>query len=190
MLSRRGFLIGGAGLLTATFVKDARSFVSRTHQPLLVNPAEVLQTLSWYDTGNGLLLTIGKYELEPPPPPTWREFFVSEGTPHTTDEEAGDIWKDHAIWPEDYDDPVDERYWLDWVDLEGGPCAKAYGLLDVLNLGPSLESARGGAHLVFQEGGYPGDNSRWVEASGKLALSLLQARLIDLKLPIRIAEGR
>ena len=60
-----------------------------------------------------------------------------------------------------------------------GPCAKAYRLLDDLDLGPSLQSAREGAHLVFREGGHPGDDSRWVEASGKLALSLLQAHLID-----------
>ena len=88
-----------------------------------------------------------------------------------------------------HDDPVGERYWQDCFDLEAGPCAKAYRLLDDLDLGPSLQSAREGAHLVFQEGGHPGDDSRWVEASGKLALSLLQARLIDLKLPIRIAEA-
>ena len=37
MVSRRGFLIGTGGLLTAAFVKDARSFVHRT-EPLLVPP--------------------------------------------------------------------------------------------------------------------------------------------------------
>jgi hypothetical protein len=31
--------------------------------------------------------------------------------------------------------------------------------------------------------------TRWVTASDMLALSLLQARLIDLKLPIKIEEG-
>jgi hypothetical protein len=39
-------------------------------------------------------------------------------------------------------------------------------------------------HILFASGvpggAYPGDNSRRVEASGKLALSMLQARLIDL----------
>ena len=38
MLSRRGFLIGAGGLLTAAFVKDAQSFVLRNEQPLLVPP--------------------------------------------------------------------------------------------------------------------------------------------------------
>ena len=189
MLSRRGFLIGAGSLLTATFVKDAQAFVSRTRRPLLETPPEVDKTLYWYNNGNGLLLTIGAYQLEAPPPPTWREFFVSEGIAHTTEDEAYLVWADHAIWPEDYDEPVDDRYWYDWFDLAGGPCAKAYRLLDGLDLGPDLDSPRKGPHLAFEEGAYPGDNSRWVRASGKLALSLLQARLIDLRLPIKIAKG-
>jgi hypothetical protein len=38
MLSRRGFLIGTGNLLTAAFVKDAQTFVSRTRRPLLKTP--------------------------------------------------------------------------------------------------------------------------------------------------------
>jgi hypothetical protein len=190
MLSRRGFLIGVGGLLTAAFVKDAKAFVSRTRRPLLEAPPEVAQTLHWYNNGNGLLLTLGAYQLDAPEPPTWREFFVNEGIPHATEDEAYAIWADHMIWPEDYDEPVSDRYWYDWFDLEGSPHAKAYRLLDGLDLGPDLASRREGPQLVFQEGAnHPGDNNRWVEASSKLALSLLQARLIDLRLPIRIVEG-
>lgn len=189
MLTRRSFLVGATGLLTAAFVKDARSFVSRTRQPLLEAPPEVAQTLYWYDNGNSLLLTVDAYQLEPPPLPTWRTFLVSEGIPHATEDEAYSVWADHAIWPEDYDEPVNARYWHDWFNLVGGPCAKAYQLLDGLDLGPDLGSPRQGPHLAFEEGAYPGDNSRWVQASGKLALSLLQARLIDLRLPIAIVEG-
>ena len=37
---------------------------------------------------------------------------------------------------------------------------------------------------------HPGDSSYWVNAKDELSLSLLQARLIDLKMPIKIAEGR
>ena len=47
--SRRGFLIGAGSLLTTAFVSDARSFIRRTSQPLLASPAEVAQTLYWYD---------------------------------------------------------------------------------------------------------------------------------------------
>jgi hypothetical protein len=44
--------------------------------------------------------------------------------------------------------------------------------------------------LEFHEGdNHPGSNDIWVNAKDKLSLSLLQARLIDLKIPIKIEEG-
>ena len=43
-------------------------------------------------------------------------------------------------------------------------------------------------HLDFYMGALPGDYSHWVDA--KHELSLLQVHLIDMKMPIRIAEGR
>ena len=49
--SRRGFLVGAGSLLTAAFVSDARSFIRRTSQPLLASPAEVAQTMYWYEHG-------------------------------------------------------------------------------------------------------------------------------------------
>src|SRR4029453_9941418 len=64
------------------------------------------------------------------------EFFISEGISPTTEDEAYLVWADYAIWPEDYDEPVDARYRQDYFDLEGSPCAKAYLLLDGLDLGP------------------------------------------------------
>jgi hypothetical protein len=48
-----------------------------------------------------------------------------------------------------------------------------------------------GPHLQFKEGGgNPFDYSLHVRASDMLALSLLQARLIDLRLPIKIEEWK
>jgi hypothetical protein len=38
-------------------------------------------------------------------------------------------------------------------------------------------------------GSHPGDSTRFVNARDMLSLSLLQARLIDLTLPIKIVEG-
>jgi hypothetical protein len=38
-------------------------------------------------------------------------------------------------------------------------------------------------------GPYPGDNTHYVNAKDMLSLSLLQARLLDLKPPIKIAKG-
>ena len=38
-------------------------------------------------------------------------------------------------------------------------------------------------------GSHPGDSTHYVNGKNLLSLSLLQARLIDLKLPIKIVEG-
>jgi hypothetical protein len=189
MFSRRGFLIGAGSLLTAAFVKDARAFVGRTGQPLLASPAQVAETMYWYENGEqGLLLTIGPWDFCPPPP-TWRQFFVSEGIAHQTESEAHVIWTKHEIGPENYDEDVDGFFWETRFDLETGPTAKAYRLLKKLDLGPKLRHGSDEPHLVFCDGDVANDDSRWVDARDQVTLSLLQARLIDLKLPIRIAEG-
>jgi len=143
----------------------------------------------WYENGEqGLLLTIGPWDFCPPPP-TWREFFISEGIAHEAEGERRAIWEEHEIDPGDYDDDVDGFFWETRFDLETGPCAKAYRLLKKLDLGPKLGRRSDEPHLVFCEGDVANDDSRWVDARDQLTLSLLQARLIDLKLPIRIAKG-
>ena len=48
---------------------------------------------------------------------------------------------------------------------------------------------RRGPLLEFNVGSHPGDSTHYVNAKDMLSLSLLQARLIDLKLPIKILEG-
>lgn len=61
-------------------------------------------------------------------------------------------------------------------------------LLDKIHLGPDLGRTAGGPHLQFMEGGgNQFDYSLHEHASDMLALSLLQARLIDLNLPIEVA---
>ena len=188
MLSRRGFLIGAGSLLTAAFVKDARAFVARTNRPLLATAARGRQTLYWYDNGDGLLLTIGRCELEPPPPPTWREFFVSEGIAHTTEDEAlpdgpttgSGRSTTTSRWTAATGRPV--SIWKAAPAPRPIACSKTW-------ISARLARDATGRTWYFRRAAYPGDDSRWVEANDEFALSLLQARLIDLKLPISIVEG-
>jgi hypothetical protein len=191
--SRRGFLIGAGSLLTAAFVKDARSFISTSGHPLLAQPKQVAQTMYWYAGGveeeDGYLLTLGPWTMEPPPRPTWREFFVSQGIPHQTPEQLEKLCFNWGIEPGNFDKKICERYWWDRFECEDGPWAKAYRLLEKIDLGPDRASGRGPL-LEFHEGdAHPGDDTIRVNARDKLSLSLLQARLIDLKLPIKIVEG-
>ena len=82
----------------------------------------------------------------------------------------------------------DRHDWEDWFDIKGGPLAKAYHLLQKLNLGPSRDTGRGPL-LEFNVGRHPGDSTHYVNATDLPSLSLLQARLLDLKLPIKIMKG-
>jgi hypothetical protein len=189
--SRRGFLIGAGGLLTAAFVTDARSFIRRNSRPLLASPAQVAETLHSYhnDNDDTYHLSLGPWTGKPPAAPTWREFFASEGIAHQTEADAERIWSQHLIGPEDYDQTMSRRYWSDLFDTKNSPSARAYYLLSKIDVGPDPKSGRGPL-LEFHEGdAHPGDNSVWVNAKDQLSLSLLQARLIDLKLPIKIVEG-
>jgi hypothetical protein len=135
----------------------------------------------------GYQLTLGPWSFAPPPP-TWRKFFVSESIPHQTDEEVEKICSSHCIEPRDFDKPVQRRYWEAWFDIKGGPLARAYHLLQKIDLGPERDSARGPL-LEFNIGSHPGHSTHYVNAKDMLSLSLLQARLLDLKLPIKIAKG-
>ncbi len=74
-------------------------------------------------------------------------------------------------------------------DIETGPTAKAFQILRTLDLGPTLKRSTEQPHLVFCEGDLANEDSRWVDARDHFTLSLLQARLIDLKLPISVAPG-
>jgi hypothetical protein len=62
-------------------------------------------------------------------------------------------------------------------------------LLGEIDVGPDRYSGRG-PQLEFHEGdAHPRDNSVWVNAKDQLSLSLQQARLIELGMPIKIVEG-
>ena len=186
--SRRGFLIGVGAVLTTAFVKDARSFIHRNNQPLLSSPSQVVETLYWHEIPDeGYQLTLGPWSVAPPPP-TWRKFFVSERLPHRTDSEIEKICSSHFIEPRDFDKPMSVRYWEDWFEIKGGPLARAYHLLHKIDLGPERTSERGPL-LDFNIGSHPGDSTHYVNARDMLSLSLLQARLIDLGMPIKIVEG-
>jgi hypothetical protein len=121
--------------------------------------------------------------------PTWRTFFISEGIPHQTEDEIERLCYDHDIEPKDFDAPVADWYWAQHFEWLGNPLAKAYRLLDNIDFGPTLQTGNA-PRLEFHDGPHPGNNSSWVNAMDQLSLSLLQARLIDLRMKIKLAEGK
>ena len=80
------------------------------------------------------------------------------------------------------------------------PQAQAYALLQGIHFGPDLDRSYHLDRSYYRAGAHPrphiqfhwtgGDRFiRWVTASDLVALSLLQARLMDLGKPIKVVEG-
>ena len=194
MLSRRGFLIGTGGLLTMAFVSDARAFIRRKEAPLLAAPPRTAHTLYW-DWPDGLdepqLFLDDEPEVIAPQPPTWRVLLKSLDAKDYTASGIKLRLEQIGFEPSQLDEEMDESWWEMHYDRISGPSAKAYRLLDKIDLGPDLGRRGDGPHLQFKEGGgNPFDYSLHVHASDMLALSLLQARLIDLQLPIKLEEWK
>jgi hypothetical protein len=80
--------------------------------------------------------------------------------------------------------------WEDRWDNFAGPQAKAHHLLKGLDLGHPGSALRQAGQIILEEfGGSPGNSYTWVELHDDLTVSLLQARLIELNLPIDVAIG-
>jgi hypothetical protein len=204
--SRPGFLIGAGAVLTTAFVRDAREFVHATGKPLLVKQSEARHTLYWYlpRGSNAPLLCLDGSPFIVPPPPTWREFIRGLCTrlyARQPRPEDIDMWRRHYdVEPDQLDLPVDPAVWQGEQDRVLSPQAQAYALLQGIHFGPDLDRSYHLDRSYYRAGGHPrphiqfrwtgGDRfTRWVTASDLVALSLLQARLMDLRMPIKILEG-
>ena len=67
---------------------------------------------------------------------------------HRTDGEIEKIRSSHFIELGDFDKPMSVRYWEDWYEIQSGPLARAYHLLQKIDLGPERGSERGTAPRV------------------------------------------
>ena len=150
MLSRRGFLIGTGGLLTMAFVSDARAFIRRKEAPLLAAPPRTAHTLYW-DWPDGLdepqLFLDGEPEVLAPTPPTWRVFLKSLDARDYKASEIKQRLQVIGFEPSQLDEEMDESWWEMHYDRISGPSAKAYRLLERIDLGPDLGRRGDGPHL-------------------------------------------
>ena len=105
-----------------------------------------------------------------------------------TDDEIGRACRKYDLSVDDLDTRLKGFGWEDRWDNFAGPQAKAFHLLKGLDLGHSGSALRRAGQIIFQEfGGSPGNSYTWVELNDDLTVSLLQARLIELNLPINVA---
>ena len=191
MLDRRNFLIGAGGLLTASFVRKATAFSRKVGEPLVLpvarKPEETLYVWVDYDGYGKWRVSLGPNQLEAPPPPTWREHLRSLGHRLESEADVERICIQEGVETQDLDARVDGFWWEDMWDNFTGPAAKAYHLLKTLDLGDVDSKLRQDGEIIFEvSGGGPGNTYIWVELRDDLTVSLLQARLIELNLPINV----
>jgi hypothetical protein len=199
MLDRRRFLIGAGGLLTASFVRKATAFSRRVAEPLLLPPARkpeetlYVYVQDWLDYESNdyaakWRVSLGPNEPFAPPPPTWREHLLSHGCRLDTADDLERIYFEKGLASEDLDKPLDGFGWEDMWDNFTSPQAKAHHLLKTLDLGAPDSQLRQAGQIIFESfGAGPGNSYTWVELKDDLTVSLLQARLIELNLPIDVA---
>ena len=135
-------------------------------------------------------MSLGPDQPFAPPVPTRREHLRSLGHPLETDDEIERACGKYDLPVDDLDTRLNGFGWEDRWDNFAGPQAKAFHLLKGLDLGHSGSALRQAGQIIFQEfGGSPGNSYTWVELRDDLTVSLLQARLIELNLPIDVEIG-
>jgi hypothetical protein len=202
MLDRRHFLIGAGALLTASFVGRASAFSRKAGVPLLLplarKPEETLyiylQDWNDYETNDyegKWRVSLGPDQPVAPPPPTWREYLRSRGHRLDTDADIARVCAQNgSLTLEELDRTLDAYGWQDMWDNSTGPQAKAHHLLKKLDLGAPDSKLKQAGEIIFQGfGGGPGNSYTWVELQNDLTVSLLQARLVELNLPINLKVG-
>jgi hypothetical protein len=136
-------------------------------------------------------VSLGPNQPFAPPPPTWHEHLRSRGHRLDTQDDIRRVCFQKGLDPQDLEKRLDGFGWEDAWDNFTGPQAKAFHLLKGLDLGGAPDSKlKQAGQIIFQGfGGAPGNSYTWVELKDDLTVSLLQARLIELNLPIDVEVG-
>jgi len=182
--TRRQFLlstVGAAGgFILPSFYSRALEFLEEAGEPLLEPPKRVVDELIICRERDGEL-NLGD-PWEPLPDMTWHQF-LTRYHPDTLDELEN-------YWDLEESQLDDEAPW-DWVVgpwcRVDSPNARAYQLLDSLDLGPDLTGPKAVGGLVFTDCPCPGNDYLGVSVEDDISISLLQQRLNDLNTGIRVS---
>ena len=183
--TRRQFLlstVGAAGgFILPSFYARALEFVDQFEEPLLEPPKRVVDELTICQEFIEGELTLGD-PREEPPDMTWRELL----TRYHPD------WRD-GYWGLEESQLDDAAPWDRVVGAWGqfdSPAARAYHLVESLDLGPDLTGPKAVGELSFIDGSCPGVDYLGVTVEDDISISLLQQRLNDLKTGIKVSLAK
>jgi len=183
--SRREFLLGfGAGLLLPKRWDFYANAMARTGEPYLAGPKVAEHTLYATNFGEpeGLRLFLDFDSMDAAVPDfssmTKREFI---------DVYVSGLSAEDFECEDDLDEVVPDWFAFEhWVEGHS-PDVKAFELLLYLDLGGLSErNDRGQGWIHFVDGPCPGNSSRWVNID-PLGTSVLQHKLNELDLPVKVA---
>ena len=199
MISRRSFLLGIGSLVTTSFVTRARAHARESGSALLLQPKRAEETLYLYEGfdqsdepwSTKYRVSLGPDQWPTPLPPTWREHLKSLGYRFERQEDVERVYRERSLTPDELDQRIDGYSWEDYREHYESPQAKAHQLLKDLDLDcdPKAPGSKAGTILFTRWGGHPGSSERWVDLKDDLSVSVLQARLIERDLPIKLALG-
>jgi hypothetical protein len=182
--------------VTTAFAARAKAHALAEGVPLLLDPGRAEKTLHLFgvpdftegELTNRWQVSLGPWQQDPPPTPTWREYLRLQGHRLDTPEDLTQACRQAFLAPADLDEFLPEQSWCSCWEVSESPQAKAYTLLKELGLDCALDQpGKKAGRITFVECGYhPGSSERFVELHDDLSVSLLQARLIERNLPIRL----
>ncbi len=180
-ISRRQFIIGtAAGLILPAYFDRLFTFYENTGEALLEAPGKTEIDLVALDRGDGTYQLNWGDPYEEPPEMTVREFAIR----YFGSEEE---WLDcNGYEDDDFDRVMDFWDVVDSWAYNDSPNARAYRLLEDLDLGPQLTGAEAVGEINFIDGACPGVDYLGAHAPTQLDIALLQKRLNDLDTGIRL----
>ena len=198
-MERRQFLIGASTILTTAFVAKAEWFLEKekavvplikdtTHTPVIY----VVKNDFDYE------LRLNSPDMDFPDDLTYRQALEEyRGVWYPEDEpltlsDYKELYYEYGIYPRDIDKPADWEFYLDSWARKDSPNARAYRLLEPLDLFDyDDKQGRFIGGLQFIDGCHPGNDYLGVRSSDGLSASLLQARLLELNqnIAVRLVEA-
>jgi hypothetical protein len=187
-MNRRHFLLStaasGLGLIVPGVAERVLTAVAKTKAPLIEPAARASRLLFAVRLGRYYQLNLDMPEPRFPETyrATWRAYLLEE---YDGDLEQG--MEEWEIRPEQLDQVHEFETDVErWAATES-PNARAYRLLDDLDIGPVLRDSAGSlGHIEFVDGACPGNDYIGVHVHDDVSLSLLQVRLNDLRTGIGI----
>jgi len=174
-ISRRQFIVGtAAGLILPSYFDRLFTVYENTGEALLEAPRNTAIDLIALDRGDGTYQLNWGDPYAEPPEMTVREYAIR----YFGSEE---VWLDcNGYEDDDFDRVMDFWDVVDTWAYNDSSNARAYRLLEDLDLGPQLTGAGAVGEINFIDGACPGSDYLGAHAPTQLDIALLQKRLNDL----------